>query len=477
MDDIQIVECLEAIRNYLLAEDPKIGETLRDTQTNGLLRHPGQMKQRLIAVVLGLDDTLPAARRKLRRFAAMHPTLADHLSPVDFVAEESGSNDGLCLPRRRQELLEKSLAAFDGFDQELAACTTPSQAAALTRQRLPILRGRRVQEYLAAVGFPVLPRSTGIERVMVRLGLVTGRSAAEFESAAERACRAAVITHAELALLLGLFSGARRHARHEPICTLRPRCHACPLTAHCLYWRVHGAPSPAPVRNYTPIRDWTEDARPRERLLNGHHLPDAELLAIVLGTGTGSTSAVDLARVLLGRFQTLHRLSKATPGELKSIKGIGAAKAAHILAALELGKRAAAREADIRVAQEAPFTDSAGVFERYRARFMGETQERFLALLLNTRNRLIREVEVSVGTLNASIVHPREAFRHAITETAAAVIFLHNHPSGDPSPSAADREMTRRLVETGQIVGIRVLDHVIIGAHSHYSFADNGEIS
>jgi DNA repair protein RadC len=474
VDDRDLIECVERIRGHLSNENPHFGEKLRAAQPDLPPRDPERLKWRLAAIVLGLDDTLPEARRQIRRIiAAPSPcTAADEPAPLQAESDTSPR-----LPSAQRQRLKQSLASMDGFAAQLDACTTPEAAAALAKRHLPVLRGRLVQEFLVAVGVPVMPQNAPVQRLMLRLGWLTTRTPAAFRAAADRAARAAVLSHAELALLFGLFSGARRDPRHQPVCVARPRCESCPVTHCCLHFRLQGAHTPQPPSVFRRIRDWAEDDRPRERMRNGHHLSDADLLAIVLRTGTGRTSAVDLARMLLTRFPTLHHLDKATWGELESIKGIGPAKAAEIKAALEIGKRAASRETDPRAAPDAPFASSASVFERYRARFMGETQERFIALLLNTRNRLIREIEVSVGTLNASIVHPREAFRHAITEAAAAIIFLHNHPSGDPTPSAADREMTRRLVETGRIVGIQVLDHVIIGAHSHYSFADAGEIS
>jgi DNA repair protein RadC len=241
---------------------------------------------------------------------------------------------------------------------------------------------------------------------------------------------------------------------------------------HCPHLRIKGAPVP---RATAPIREWSAEERPRERLLAGQAVSPAELLAIILRTGNARESAVELARRLLVRFESLHRLAAASPGEISEVNGIGPAKAAMIRAALELGRRASLAGEDPRDGLPQA-SSSQAVFDCYRARFATESQEVFLLLTLNNKNRITREVEVSRGTLNASIVHPRDVFKAALREAAGAVIFVHNHPSGDPAPSAEDRALTRRLAEAGKLLGITVLDHVIIGSKRCYSFRDNGDM-
>jgi DNA repair protein RadC len=212
--------------------------------------------------------------------------------------------------------------------------------------------------------------------------------------------------------------------------------------------------------------------RPRERLLQKgpDELTEVELIAILLQGGTRRHSALDLASILLSRCGGLAKLATRTPSELASVPGVGPAKAAQLLAALELGRRC----------QEAPlepgaqFTSSRELDAHYRPRLRDRKRELFLALLLDGKNRIIREERISEGSLTASIVHPREVFAPAIRESAAAVAFVHNHPSGDPAPSRQDLDVTRRLVQTGEVIGIRVLDHVIIGVQGYFSFADAG---
>jgi len=222
------------------------------------------------------------------------------------------------------------------------------------------------------------------------------------------------------------------------------------------------------------IKNWPTDERPREKLLNkgATALTDAELLALILRTGdAGSkTSALDQGRILLQQFGTLQNLANATTKELCDFPGIGPAKAAELQGVFELAKR----YQSISLKPGDRYTSSSEVFHHYHALLRDRKKEVFLALLLDSKNRLIREVCVSEGSLNASIVHPREVFSPAVRESAAAVLFIHNHPSGDPAPSREDIELTQRLREAGELMGIRVLDHIVIGNGSYVSFSDRG---
>ena len=225
----------------------------------------------------------------------------------------------------------------------------------------------------------------------------------------------------------------------------------------------------------TAIRDWPEDERPREKLLKrgAAALSDAELLALVLRTGDAAAgkSAIDLGRELLERFNgNLRELAQAELNELQQVKGLGLAKAASIKAAFTLGSRFQAR----RLETLERFTSPAQVFDFFHHELRDNLKELFLTLLLDGKNRITRKVQVSEGSLNQSIVHPREVFAPAVRESAAAVIFIHNHPSGDPTPSREDREITRRLKEAGELLGIKVLDHIIIGDGRYYSFVESG---
>jgi DNA repair protein RadC len=221
------------------------------------------------------------------------------------------------------------------------------------------------------------------------------------------------------------------------------------------------------------ITEWPPSERPRERLLDEGcgALSDAELLALVLrSSGVSGITAVDRARQLLAALGGVTGLSRATPAELAKQRGLGVASASAVLAGLELGRRAAC----VRIDRGGVFRTSADVFAHFHGRLAALRTESFHALLLDAKHRKLREVKISEGSLTASIVHPREVFVPAVRDSAAAMILVHNHPSGDPSPSTEDVELTRRLRQAGDIVGIRVLDHVIVAADGHFSFVDAG---
>lgn len=220
------------------------------------------------------------------------------------------------------------------------------------------------------------------------------------------------------------------------------------------------------------IRDLPTEERPRERLLS--HGPDAlstsELLAIILRTGHRGESALGLAERLVASFGSLRHLAEATVEQLSQIKGMGPVKAVEVKAAIELGKRLFAFSPETRPAIRSP----ADVAHLAMSELRHQTREQFKALLLDTKNQVVRIVTVSVGSLNESIVHPRELYREAIRHSAAAVVVVHNHPSGDPTPSPEDVEVTVRLRDAGRVIGIDLLDHVIIGDGCWVSLRERG---
>lgn len=225
------------------------------------------------------------------------------------------------------------------------------------------------------------------------------------------------------------------------------------------------------VQPATATATATASDRPRERLraVGARHLSVRELLALVIGSGTRGGSAFDVAaRLLAAGTGSVRRLALADLGELERVPGVGAATAARVVAALELGRRAGAEPPDPADRIRGP----ADVFKRMGPRLRDLPQEEFHALLLNTRHRVVREVAVTRGLLDASLIHPREVFRAAVAEGAAGIILVHNHPSGDPTPSPDDRAVTRQLVDAGKALGIPVLDHVIVGDGRFVSMAE-----
>ena len=222
------------------------------------------------------------------------------------------------------------------------------------------------------------------------------------------------------------------------------------------------------------ITRWPEKERPRERLLQygPQSLAEAELLGILLGKGTRKKTAVDLARELLDRYQSLQKLFSRSPSELMKVKGIGSAKAATLSAAFELVRRFQSQKEGPKIT----FKRSADVASHYLPLMRDLRKEVFKVVLLNRANRLIKDVTISEGTLEASLVHPRDVFREALLEPAAGVILIHNHPSGNPSPSEEDLRITKQLVEAGRLLGIKVYDHIILAGESYRSLADEGLI-
>jgi len=222
------------------------------------------------------------------------------------------------------------------------------------------------------------------------------------------------------------------------------------------------------------ITRWPEKERPRERLLQHGPQPlaEAELLGILLGKGTRKKTAIDLGRELLNQYGSLQKLFSRSPSELMKVKGIGSAKAATLSAAFELVRRTQSQ----RDVPTDSLKRSSDVANRYLPLMRDLRKEIFKILLLNRANRLIRDVTISEGTLEASIVHPRDVFREAILEPASGIILIHNHPSGNPSPSEEDLRITKQLVEAGRLLGIKVYDHIILAGDSYRSLADDGLI-
>lgn len=219
------------------------------------------------------------------------------------------------------------------------------------------------------------------------------------------------------------------------------------------------------------IKDLPPHERPRERLLASGQaaLSDAELLAILLRTGTSKETAVQLAERVLVEFGDLHELPRRTADELTSLDGLGPAKAVTLLAAAELAVRLASRQ---RVAL--PVASPADVAGLVMEEMRNYRREHFRVVMLDVKNRVLGTEEISIGSLNASLVHPREVFRPALLKSCAGIILVHNHPSGDPTPSSEDLEVTRRLCEAGKLLGIEVLDHVVIGDGKFFSFREKG---
>ncbi|HNS32753.1 MAG TPA: DNA repair protein RadC [bacterium] len=220
------------------------------------------------------------------------------------------------------------------------------------------------------------------------------------------------------------------------------------------------------------IKNWSADDKPREKLLRKgeHTLSDAELLAILLRTGTRGESALDLARKILQAFGSFRNMSHTSINKWKGIKGLGEAKICQIKAALEIGRRF--RETEM-VEEKPRVAKPEDVVSYIMPRMRDLKREVFKVVHLDSKNRIFDITESEEGTVNQANPIIREVFRTAMENFSASVICIHNHPSGDPSPSNEDKEFTRNLVKAGEVLNVKVLDHIIIGDNSYYSFADH----
>jgi DNA repair protein RadC len=307
-------------------------------------------------------------------------------------------------------------------------------------------------------------------RMLRRLGVVDGssrsgsRAAKEAQAFLEEAARGGGPEPAVASVLVRAFASGLYGVVPGPVCGDAPRCGECPLRDAC---RERNSPSPA-ARRYGPGES------PSERLLTEgpQALPSEELLALVTAPASRAkeAEAAEACERLLRDRDGLRGLATSLASELAGEKGLTRRGAQAIAAAMELARRWAAEPRAVGRA----FGSAADFFTHYRLRLRDLKREVFVAVLLDQKNRFLADDVCSEGSLTSSIVHPREVFRRAVRESAAAVAFVHNHPSGDPAPSGPDREITRRLAEVAKLVGIRMLDHVIVGDTSYHSFAEEG---
>ena len=510
MDDFQLIEIVEALRHRLREELPDLDARLeRLVRCDFCTASPILLQECLMLVVFGLDSRVPGQAREIQRIIAAAEAVSAEAaigrrskSAAWLVEEQDGRRISaedldpgvgqairyLALPPVQEPVTRETGASMvqspavkvpSRIGRELSRCVNARQAVACVRRRLPQLKTASAYDFLVTIGYPVASPTPEALRFCRYLGLLgsgeaAGATAEKYNELCERASILTGIPIAHVGYLISLYTGGVAVTDYKPVCGRRARCEVCTLNSRCSHFQkisAEGLLQNGNRQRTRSIKEWAVDERPRERMLAGERLANSELLAIILRTGSGRQSAVELGREIMNEFGTLHDLEKATPQDIVSRmrgKGIGPAKAVEICAALELGRRVAQPAADTRLGLR-QVSSSRDIFELCRLRYKAATQEEFLLLILNTKNRIQKEVPVSLGTLNSSIVHPRDVFGHALREAAAAVIFVHNHPSGDPRPSDEDILLTARLVDIGKLLGIQVLDHVIVGSHEYYS--------
>lgn len=225
----------------------------------------------------------------------------------------------------------------------------------------------------------------------------------------------------------------------------------------------------------TSIKDIPVSELPRERLLahGKENLSNEELLSILLRTGVSGNTVSDLSKEILSKVDNIKELKDLRFSTLKAIRGLGTAKAVTVLAAIELGRRI--YEEDL-VQNNVRLKTPVDVYRNFKSYIVHEKQENFMVILVDNHRRHISHQVLFKGTLNTSIVHPREVFKSALLDNAAGIIVMHNHPSGIPTPSSCDDETTKSLLESGSIIGIPLLDHIIVGNNSYYSYVEEGRI-
>lgn len=302
----------------------------------------------------------------------------------------------------------------------------------------------------------------GVERFLERLGwLAEGAAPGAANGVVEVVAESVERSPAVVSILFRVYADGLYGRMPDGVCGNPPRCRNCPLTRACRYYN-------APPGSRRPVRS----ASPTERLRSGgaEALSGAELLELVAGGGRVREADRATVRALLERYGSLRRLARASLAELESFAAVGRWPAVRLAASLALGARVAAESR--RPGQT--MRCGADFHSLYHEELRDLEQEVFLVVLLDQRHRVLREHRVSVGTLTETLVHPREVFAPAIREAAAAVAVVHNHPSGDPAPSREDKEVTARLRRAAEVLGIRLLDHVIVGEGRYTSFVELG---
>ncbi len=495
MDDIQRVDCFERLYNYLIQHQPDLQNRLDSLEPNAYCRADLRFFLiHLVALLSGLDVQTAEGKRQVRKLVIEldeeSPSKVAHekLHERMRIREESVINSrpfnetqkkNLRLSfQNLRELTEGQNPPGLGFERLLENLNFLPERIHWLRKLLPSLSSLNAFRYLNQIGYPVIVPDSRCQNFLFRLGLIENKGGSLKQQI--EACRVAEDIGRTLKrpvdqinLMIQAFVGGLQSVNPiVSLCRAQPDCGRCSLTSYCHYFRFQRPPA-ADSSSTLSIKNWRATDRPRERLIEqgSNALEEIELLAIVLRTGTGKTNVLELSRQLLDKFRTLEGIEEASLEELQTLKGIGQMKAVELKAVFELGRRLTYKP----MRSGESFISSEQVFNSYRGRYETVKQEEFILLMLDNKNRVIREEVISRGGLDSAIVHPREVFKVAIRASAASVLFIHNHPSGDPSPSQDDYSITSQLEEAAELLKIKVLDHVIIGSESYFSFTE-GEV-
>ncbi len=472
-----LIEIWEQLKAFVLEHASSMARRLED-QREADWRNLSTSETQVLAILASLDLDFSSAgdRRRARRLLA---SLAAEAEGELLVAEE---DNPLVVEPAKVEQLRTTLRWIAGNPPQrfLSGVSGPRVAIREIYRGAPSLRQLHAHKWLIAMGYPCGRPDSLRRRWLGRMGLMkmdnatpTSRVREETLAAMERLAQAVQSPLAEVDLILEAFTNAGdMDFRHSALCTRIPRCHLCPLRNHCPFFREGLAEDDSRQRHLSKVM--RKGSQPRERLeeYGARALSDEELLAILLRTGSGGANVMDVATKLLKDADGLEGLARMSIAELSAQKGIGRVKAITIQAALELARR----RGNAALLERHPLTNSRAIYRYVASRYVGKTEEEFEVIPLDVKLRPINTITVSKGTINQTLVHAREAYKQAIRESAHSVIFVHNHPTGDPSPSREDFIITRRLVQAGEILGIRVHDHMIIGKGCYYSFSDEGKL-
>lgn len=490
LDELAIIDIFEKLKTSLVDAAPAVEHELLELRDGRWREAPPEFfREKLVAALLDVDLSAASGRRQVKRLLgsldsddSLARSLDALLSVADAKARSLRVSD--VTPKNIHDLKDAlhrldgmTGGTPDGLGALIEAQGHPTKVVELFSRAIPYLRGLKVYQFLRSLEYPIVTPDAARQRLLYRIGLwpETGQSRERLLAFQELCGSVARLTGESMGgvdLILGLYCGAiKRRKQFAPPCVARPLCEDCAINGQCSFHRYRGS---FPETDTSNIRNMRPENRPREKFerVGAENVNDADLLAILLRTGLAGKSALEVATNLLRVFESLEGLDTAALSELTAVKGVGRGKAVEIKAAIELGKRLFTRP----LSKGVQITCSSDVFNAYHLRFRASRQEEFLLLCLNTKNQVTKESRISVGSLNQSVVHPREVFKEAIRESAHGVLFVHNHPSGDPRPSNADIDLTRQLKDAGEMLKIRILDHIVIGERNYYSFLDNGTL-